>query len=225
MLLAAGFLLALVAQAPAPPPPPPPPPTPVARDATPAVRMTVGTAVIAGTVLTDEATPRPLRRVTLSLNVAGGPSISRMTTTDDQGRFVFTKLGAGNYNALRATRPGYVAATYRPETRGRYWRPHRARRGTACQRDDQDDTGRGDHRHDHRREREAGGFGERPGDSRSHRQRRASADGHRLRQQRHDRRSRHLSDLRSDARRLYRQRIIVVQPDWRVGRSAASDRR
>jgi hypothetical protein len=73
----------------------------------------VGTAVVSGTVVTNEPNGRPLRRVTVQLNAtATGPSSPRMTTTDDQGRFIFTMLPAGNYSALRATKPGYVATTF-----------------------------------------------------------------------------------------------------------------
>ena len=35
-----------------------------------------------------------------------------MTTTDDSGRFVFTRLPAGNYSAPRAAKAGYVPVTY-----------------------------------------------------------------------------------------------------------------
>jgi uncharacterized protein (DUF2141 family) len=81
------------------------------RDAAP--RPSVGTAILAGTVVTDDPNGRPLRRVTLTLNAASsGPTVSRMTTTDDQGRFAFTRLPAGNYTALRASKAGFVTAAY-----------------------------------------------------------------------------------------------------------------
>ena len=78
---------------------PPPPPT-------------TGTAEISGTVMTDEANPRPVRRAVISLNMASAPIGGRATTTDDAGRFVFRRLPAGNYGAPRATKAGYVSATY-----------------------------------------------------------------------------------------------------------------
>jgi hypothetical protein len=70
-----------------------------------------GTAQISGTIVTDEATPRPVRRAVVTLTMASIP-IGRSTTTDDAGRFVFTQLPAGNYSAPRASKPGYVAVTY-----------------------------------------------------------------------------------------------------------------
>jgi hypothetical protein len=82
-----------------------------ARDA--AAKPSTGTAVIAGTIVTDEPNGKPIRRVTLTLSAAaGGISIQRMTTSDDAGRFAFTRLPAGNYSAPRASRPGYVPVTY-----------------------------------------------------------------------------------------------------------------
>lgn len=76
-------------------------------------RPSTGTAAIAGTILTDEPTAKPIRRVTLTLTAAtAGLAVQRMTTSDDAGRFAFTRLPAGNYSAPRASRPGYVPATY-----------------------------------------------------------------------------------------------------------------
>lgn len=96
-----------------PAPPPPPTPAPPVRDAGAiAVRLGVGTGVIAGTVFTDEPNARPLRRVTLSLSSTGGPSVTRMTTSDDQGRFAFTRLPAGTYTAVRANKGGFVSTVY-----------------------------------------------------------------------------------------------------------------
>jgi hypothetical protein len=78
-----------------------------------AVKPTAGTAVLTGTVVSDEASPRPIRRAILTLVPAGsGPALQRLTSTDDQGRFAFTALPAGSYSALRAVRPGFVAAVY-----------------------------------------------------------------------------------------------------------------
>ena len=71
----------------------------------------IGTAEISGTVMTDEANPRPVRRAVVTLVTASTP-IGRSTTTDDAGRFVFSRLAAGNYSAPRATKPGYVTATH-----------------------------------------------------------------------------------------------------------------
>lgn len=72
----------------------------------------IGTAEISGTIVTDEANPRPVRRAVVALSMASMPIGGRSTTTDDAGRFVFRRLPAGNYSAPRATKPGYVSATY-----------------------------------------------------------------------------------------------------------------
>jgi carboxypeptidase family protein len=80
------------------------------RDA--AVRPAIGTASISGTIVTDEPNGRPIRRVLVTLSGAAGVSTQRLTTTDDNGRFAFTRLPAGNYAAPRATKPGYVTVTY-----------------------------------------------------------------------------------------------------------------
>jgi hypothetical protein len=100
-------------QLPPPPPPPPPPAAPVTavRDAP---RLSaVGTAIITGTIVSSDSSARPVRRVSVSLNAAStGPSAPRMATTDDQGRFAFAHLPAGNYSALYAVKPGYVRVAY-----------------------------------------------------------------------------------------------------------------
>ncbi len=70
-----------------------------------------GTAQISGTIVTDEAAPRPVRRAVVTLTMASMP-IGRSTTTDDDGRFAFTQLPAGNYSAPRASKAGYVPSTY-----------------------------------------------------------------------------------------------------------------
>src|SRR5690349_20238458 len=76
--------------------------------------LPVGTAAIRGTVVADEPGHAPVRRVTLTLSSAstGVLPFQFMAMTDDQGRFAFTRLAAGNYSSLRATRPGFVNATY-----------------------------------------------------------------------------------------------------------------
>jgi hypothetical protein len=65
-------------------------------------------AVIRGVVLTDEATPQPLRRALVTLN---GPDGRQQTVTDDAGRFVFSRLAEGPY-IVEAERPGYVRMAY-----------------------------------------------------------------------------------------------------------------
>jgi hypothetical protein len=66
-------------------------------------------ATIAGTLVTDESSPRPVRRAVLRLT--GGDGAPRLTSTDDEGRFAFARLPAGRYS-LSATRTGYVDTFY-----------------------------------------------------------------------------------------------------------------
>jgi hypothetical protein len=70
----------------------------------------VGTAVLTGTVMTDEAASRPVRRaiVTLTGAIVLG---ARVTVTDDAGRFSFGGLPAGNLT-LSVSKPGYVTTYY-----------------------------------------------------------------------------------------------------------------
>ncbi len=74
-----------------------------ARDAT---RAASGSASVSGIVTTDEASPRPLRRVRVALQSADlrAPIAA---VTDDAGRFVLQGVVAGHYTVL-ASRPGYV---------------------------------------------------------------------------------------------------------------------
>ena len=89
-------------------------PPQVARDST---APPTGTAVIAGTVFTDEATPQPVRRASVLL-ASGELRFPQTGVTNDGGRFVFANLAAGNYT-LVATKPGYVSATYGAKRPGR----------------------------------------------------------------------------------------------------------
>lgn len=76
-----------------------------------------GTGLIAGTVFTDEATPRPVRRASVML-ASGELKFPQTVVTDDAGRFVFASLAAGNYT-LVATKPGYVSSSYGAKRPGR----------------------------------------------------------------------------------------------------------
>ena len=76
-----------------------------------------GTAVLSGTLMTDAATPQPVRRATVRLAGAAGTS-ARLAGTDDQGRFVFPDLPAGSFT-LSATKPGYVTAFHGSTRPGR----------------------------------------------------------------------------------------------------------
>jgi len=76
-----------------------------------------GTGIIAGTVLTDDAEARPIRRVVVTLTAAGIP-LPRSAQTDETGRFTFVGIPSGNYT-LQAARVGYVTAYYGSKKPGR----------------------------------------------------------------------------------------------------------
>jgi len=78
---------------------------------------TVGTAVIAGTIVSDEATPKSLRRVMVTLSGAAGTA-ARVAVTDDQGRFAFTRLPAGSF-LMNAKKTGYVTSYFGATRLGR----------------------------------------------------------------------------------------------------------
>jgi hypothetical protein len=69
-----------------------------------------GTATIAGTVVSDEAQPRPLRRARVTIN-GTGLAPGRTAITGDNGAFVFDRLPAGRYT-LAAAKDAYVAMNY-----------------------------------------------------------------------------------------------------------------
>jgi hypothetical protein len=78
-----------------------------------------GTAVLSGTVVTNDADPQPIRRARITLN-GDIPAEGQVATSDDNGRFVFRGVPAGrvtlqsvkapfltmNYGAARPDRPG-----------------------------------------------------------------------------------------------------------------------
>jgi Carboxypeptidase regulatory-like domain len=69
----------------------------------------VGTAIVSGVVISADL-GRPVRRATVRLStVTPGPPIT--LTTDDQGRFVFEKVAAGEFT-LTASKPGYLDSIY-----------------------------------------------------------------------------------------------------------------
>jgi hypothetical protein len=77
-------------------------------------------ASISGTVTSDEAHPRKLRRVLVTLNGAGLAEGGRTVISDDEGRFRFDALPAGQYG-LMATKAGYVSARYGTSRVPRYF--------------------------------------------------------------------------------------------------------
>jgi Carboxypeptidase regulatory-like domain len=70
----------------------------------------VGTAVIAGTVVSDDKDRRPLRRARVALMTAEHEN-GRTVVTDDGGRFAFRDVAPGRY-LLSAKKPGYVTREY-----------------------------------------------------------------------------------------------------------------
>ena len=73
--------------------------------------------VITGVILTDTATPQPVRRAAVRLS--GDTSATRrLAGTDDQGRFVFDRLPAGRFT-LSATKAGFVQAFHGSTRPGR----------------------------------------------------------------------------------------------------------
>ena len=77
---------------------------PPARDAgAPAL---TGTCALGGVVTSDDGQGRPIRRATV--NISGGDlRLSRVTATDDRGRFVIPDLGPGRYT-VNVSKPGWV---------------------------------------------------------------------------------------------------------------------
>jgi hypothetical protein len=74
------------------------------------VATTIGTAAISGTVVTDDTTPTPVRRATVTLS--GDLGATRLTaSTDDAGRFSFTSLPADRYS-VSVSKGGYLTSAY-----------------------------------------------------------------------------------------------------------------
>jgi hypothetical protein len=86
--------------------------------AKPAAAATTGKgADVSVLVVSDDQPARPLRRVSVSLQL-GLLSAPRTVVTDDAGRAVFTAVAPGNY-LLVAFKPGYVRTYYGSKTAGR----------------------------------------------------------------------------------------------------------
>jgi protocatechuate 3,4-dioxygenase beta subunit len=79
-----------------------------ARDRAP--QFPVGSGLIAGVVVTDGASPRPVRRASVTLTHQD-TGLSRAVITDDAGRFQFVDMGPGRY-MLSATRAGFMTIAY-----------------------------------------------------------------------------------------------------------------
>jgi len=79
------------------------------RDAARPSAMT-GRASVSGTVVSDDASRTPLRRVTMTLS-RSSIADARVTVTDDRGRYLFHSLPADTY-VLTASKGGYVPSSY-----------------------------------------------------------------------------------------------------------------
>ena len=74
-----------------------------------------GTSALTGAVVTDAATPAPVRRAIVTITGSGQ---ARRTIAGDDGRFAFSALPAGQFT-VTATRPGYVPSSYGAKRPGR----------------------------------------------------------------------------------------------------------
>lgn len=89
-----------------------PPAVPMSQQSRDAVTtVTAGSAEISGTVVTDDTTPAPARRATVTLtgDNLGGAGMSAVT--DEAGTFAFTGLPAGRYT-LSVAKGGYLRSAY-----------------------------------------------------------------------------------------------------------------
>ena len=175
-----------------------------------------GTAVIAGTVTTDERSPQPARRVRVTLNSVDRSVQGRTATTDDAGRFEFRDVPAGRFTAC-----GHQARISDGELRreeagaGRHANPDRRR--TTRGRVHEDGAGRRHHWHRSRSERPADARRqcERPALRILVADRRTNLVDVQQRQQRANRRSRGLSRVGVAAGRLPRHgRAAVERTGW-----------
>ena len=69
-----------------------------------------GTAGISGVIVTDEATPQPLKRVQVTV-ISPEAQFTKMVFTNETGKFAFTGLPAGRYT-LAASKPAYLRVAY-----------------------------------------------------------------------------------------------------------------
>ena len=86
------------------------------RDLSTAAPTPSGTAVLSGTIVTEDASAKPLRRVSVRL-ASSNSSVARVAITDDSGRFAFPGLPAGGFT-LTATKGGYVNVFYGSRRQG-----------------------------------------------------------------------------------------------------------
>src|SRR5262245_48549903 len=81
------------------------------------------TGAIAGTVVSDEDSPRSVRRVVVTLN-SSDLALRQTAITDDEGRFAFVNLPAGRYS-LGASKRGWISGALGAKAPGRMGRPLR----------------------------------------------------------------------------------------------------
>ena len=117
ILLATGLVVAVAAVAAQQQPPVRDPQRdPQAREAQSAPK---GTGIIAGSVVTEENTPQPVRGARVQLTSPDMP-VSRTVYTDDAGKFRIADLPTSRFT-LSATKPGWVRTAYgakRPDRPG-----------------------------------------------------------------------------------------------------------
>jgi len=76
-----------------------------------------GHAIVQGRVVTDDEAARPVRGAIVTISGVA-PSYSRLTATDDQGRFLLAALPAGDVT-VTAAKPGYLTSYYGARRPGR----------------------------------------------------------------------------------------------------------
>ena len=81
------------------------------------VNPTKGTATVSGVVLNDEEPSEPVRRTTVVL-AGDGLRPSRGAITDDEGRFTFTDLPAGQFT-ITVSRASFITSMYGAKRPGR----------------------------------------------------------------------------------------------------------
>lgn len=81
------------------------------RDRAPLAAPRIGTAVVSGTVVTDDESKRPIRRATVVVAEEAGGHSGRTTVTNDRGEFMVPDLPSGRY-LVTATKGAYLAAAY-----------------------------------------------------------------------------------------------------------------
>src|SRR5580698_9389496 len=89
------------------------------RDATiaPTAATLTASATISGTIVADDTSSQPLRRVVVTIS-GGDLTGSRLAVTDDKGHFTFPRLSAGHYS-LSASKPGWITTYYGSKHPGR----------------------------------------------------------------------------------------------------------